>query len=286
MNKKEYTRQHTVPACYLANFGLNGNEGRESLLYVYDVQENKAGIDKSNNRPISKNFYDVEKLGEQKNLIEKFFCQIEGELATLLHNLLSSIVIDPQHRDISAIQIDKEKLSAQFAMLITRTQAFRDYFKSIYYQLKYGFPDANIPQFSKADFQRIHTSEILSFDMSNFYANLFCDWHWCFIINHTKLPFFTSDNPVTKILHSIDIDTPISDASPKVTYFVPLSPTIAVEIYHKDILKSDYVFLDVYKVEDIVPYNKEIIKHCTRFLFSNRNFGITKRAGDMIDDKN
>ena len=285
MNKKDYTRQHTVPACYLANFGVNGNKGRESLLYVYDVQDNKTGIDKVDNRPTSKNFYDVEELGEQKKLIEKFFGKIEGELATLLHDLLGSIAIDPQCRDTTSIQIDKENLAAQFAMLITRTQAFRENFNSFHGHIKDGFPYLNIPQLSKADLQHIHTSEILTFRMSNFYTNVFSDWHWCFIINHTSLPFFTSDNPVTKIIHGADMEAPISDASPEVTYFVPLSPTVAVEIFHKDILERDCSIFDVYKVENISPYNKEIIKNCTRFIFSNENFDALKRARDMIDGK-
>ena len=285
-NKDTVIHSHTVPVAYLANFGINGNEQRESRIYFYNVHENKTNQAKVGKFPVINHFYDINELGEQKQIIEKFFGnKIEGELATLLRGLLGTIIIDPQRRDCSSLQIEKEQLSAQFALLITRTEAFRDYYKDIYQQIKDGFPYADIPQYSKTDFQRIHTSEILDFGMSNFYANLFCDWHWVFIINHTELPFITSDNPVIRIDHSKKTNKPISAVSPEVTYFVPLSPTVAVEILHKDILKKDLVLFDVYQIKNVASYNKEIIKNCTRFLFSNKSFEALKCARDGINDE-
>ena len=285
-NKDTVIHSHTVPVAYLANFGINGNEQRESRIYFYNVHENKTNQAKVGKFPVINHFYDINELGEQKQIIEKFFGnKIEGELATLLRVLLGTIIIDPQRRDCSSLQIEKEQLSAQFALLITRTEAFRDYYKDIYQQIKDGFPYADIPQYSKTDFQRIHTSEILDFGMSNFYANLFSDWHWVFIINHTELPFITSDNPVIRIDHSKKTNKPISAVSPEVTYFVPLSPTVAVEILHKDILKKDLVLFDVYQIKNVASYNKEIIKNCTRFLFSNKSFEALKCARDGINDE-
>ena len=285
-NKDTVIHSHTVPAAYLANFGINGNEQRESRIYFYNVHENKTDQAKVGKFPVINHFYDINELGEQKQIIEKFFGnKIEGELATLLRVLLGTIIIDPQRRDCSSLQIEKEQLSAQFALLITRTEAFRDYYKDIYQQIKDGFPYADIPQYLKTDFQRIHTSEILDFGMSNFYANLFSDWHWVFIINHTELPFITSDNPVIRIDHSKKTNEPISAVSPEVTYFVPLSPTVAVEIFHKDILKNDLAFFDIYQIKNIASYNKEIIKNCSRFLFSNKSFEALKCARDKINDE-
>ena len=285
-NKDTTKHSHTVPVAYLANFGIAGNKKRDSMVYFYNVQDNKTDKAKVGKFPMINHFYDIKELGGQKQIIEKFFGdKIEGELATLLRVLLDTIIIDPRHRDCSSLQIEKEKLSAQFALLITRTEAFRDYYKDIYQQIKDGFPYADIPQYSKTDFQRIHTSEILDFGMSNFYANLFSDWHWAFIINHTELPFITSDNPVIRIDHSKITNEPISAASPEATYFVPLSPTVAVEIFHKDILKNDLAFFDIYQIKSIASYNKEIIKNCSRFLFSNKSFEALKCARDKINDE-
>ena len=285
-NKDVVKHSHTVPVAYLANFGIKGNEQRKSRVYFYNVQENKTDQATVEKFPVINHFYDINELGEQKQIIEKFFGdKIEGELAALLRDLLGTIIIDPRRRDGSSLQIEKEQLSAQFALLKTRTEAFRDYYKEIYQQLKDGFPYADMPQYSKADFQRIHTSEFLNFNRSKFYANLFSDWHWVFIINHTELPFITSDNPVIRIDHSKGINQPISDASPEVTYFVPLSPTVAVEIYHKDILKKDLTFFDICRPKNIASYNKEIFKNCSRFLFSNKSFEVLKCMGDKINDE-
>ena len=285
-NKDTIKHSHTVTVAYLANFGIAGNKKRDSMVYFYNVQDNKTDKAKVGKFPMINHFYDIKELGGQKQIIEKFFGdKIEGELATLLRVLLGTIIIDPQHRDCSSLQLEKEQLSAQFALLITRTEAFRDYYKDIYQQIKDGFPYADIPQYSKTDFQRIHTSEILDFGMSNFYANLFSDWHWAFIINHTELPFITSDNPVIRIDHSKITNEPISAASPEATYFVPLSPTVAVEIFHKDILKNDLAFFDIYQIKNIASYNKEIIKNCSRFLFSNKSFEALKCARDKINDE-
>lgn len=285
-NKDTTKHSHTVPVAYLANFGIAGNKKRDSMVYFYNVQDNKTDKAKVGKFPMINHFYDIKELGGQKQIIEKFFGdKIEGELATLLRVLLGTIIIDPQRRDCSSLQLEKEQLSAQFALLITRTEAFRDYYKDIYQQIKDGFPYADIPQYSKTDFQRIHTSEILDFGMSNFYANLFSDWHWAFIINHTELPFITSDNPVIRIDHSKITNEPISAASPEATYFVPLSPTVAVEIFHTDILKNDLAFFDIYQIKNIASYNKEIIKNCSRFLFSNKSFEALKCARDKINDE-
>ena len=285
-NKDTTKHSHTVPVAYLANFGIAGNKKRDSMVYFYNVQDNKTDKAKVGKFPMINHFYDIKELGGQKQIIEKFFGdKIEGELATLLRVLLGTIIIDPQRRDCSSLQLEKEQLSAQFALLITRTEAFRDYYKDIYHQIKDGFPYADIPQYSKTDFQRIHTSEILDFGMSNFYANLFSDWHWAFIINHTELPFITSDNPVIRIDHSKITNEPISAASPEATYFVPLSPTVAVEIFHTDILKNDLAFFDIYQIKNIASYNKEIIKNCSRFLFSNKSFEALKCARDKINDE-
>ena len=87
------------------------------------------------------------------------------------------------------------------------------------------------------------------------------------------------------IKHSKKTNEPISAVSPEVTYFVPLSPTVAVEIFHKDILKNDLAFFDIYQIKSIASYNKEIIKNCSRFLFSNKSFEALKCARDKINDE-
>ena len=278
-NENEVIRQHTVPVCYLANFGINGNQSRDSVVYFYNVQDGKADQSGVESFPVEKYFYDIENLGEHKQIIEKMFSEIEGELSTLLKELLDLIVIDPKDRESSIVQISTEQkntLSAQIAMQATRTRAFRDYFKSVHQQLKDGLPFADIPQYKKADFQRLHTTEILSFGMSNFYANLFDDRHWIFLINHTDTPFLTSDNPAIMIDNRKEKNGPISPVSDEATFYFPISPIVAIEIYDKNVLKNDLRYFDIYQDKNVRWYNGQILKNCTRFLFSNKDFKSAK----------
>ena len=278
-NENEVIRQHTVPVCYLANFGINGNQSRDSVVYFYNIQDGKADQSGVESFPVEKYFYNIESLGEHKQIIEKMFSEIEGELSTLLKELLDLIVIDPKDRESSIVQISTEQkntLSAQIAMQAARTRAFRDYFKSVHQQLKDGLPFADIPQYKKADFQRLHTTEILSFGMSNFYANLFDDRHWVFLINHTDTPFLTSDNPAIMIDNRKEKNGPISPVSDEATFYFPISPIVAIEIYDKKVLKNDLRYFDIYQDKNVRWYNGQILKNCTRFLFSNKDFKSAK----------
>ena len=72
-NKDTVIHSHTVPVAYLANFGINGNEQRESRIYFYNVHENKTNQAKVGKFPVINHFYDINELGEQKQIIEKFF---------------------------------------------------------------------------------------------------------------------------------------------------------------------------------------------------------------------
>ena len=132
--KDEVVHQHTVPVCYLANFGMHGNQGRKSSLYHFNTLDGKTGSSGVVAFTVEKNFYDVEELGDNKQAIEKFFGIIEGEYATLLRTILDLVIVDPKDRVNPTVKLSsdqKDVFSAQIAMQIIRTRAFRDYYKSI-----------------------------------------------------------------------------------------------------------------------------------------------------------
>lgn len=112
--------------------------------------------------------------------------------------------------------------------------------------------------------------------MSNFYANLFDDRHWVFLINHTDMPFLTSDNPVIMIDNRKEKSATLSPDSDKATFYFPISPTVAIEIYDKNVRKNDMGYFDIYLVENVEWYNTKIRENCTRFLFSNKDFNSAK----------
>ncbi|MCR4621706.1 MAG: DUF4238 domain-containing protein [Clostridiales bacterium] len=266
-------KQHTVPVCYLANFGINGNEQRLSWIYYYSILDDKGGMCRVDNIAYENGFYNIDELGKQKEIIENMYANmVEPELTEILKRLYSLIKINPSERESSIIRLsndEKEHMAAIIAMLLTRTRSYRNRYKNIFGQLEQSFPDGVIPHYKKEDYQRIHTQAIIGFQDSNFFANLLNDRNWVFLINHTEIPFLTSDNPVVQINHSEEEH--LSPVDPRISFYYPLSPNIGLEIYHKDTLKTDMGYFDVYLDKHVEWYNTNISCYCSRHVFSNKD---------------
>lgn len=270
----EIKHQHIVPVCYLANWGINGNQGRESEVYFFNVNNHQVRISSVNKLPTEKYFYDIPELCEKKQLLENFFVGIEGRYATLLQKLLKRIGdrqnINNNKEPLLSTE-DKSELTAQFAMQIVRTQAFRSNYEHTWTTLKESFPWANIPDFTKGDIQAMHTYEIMSLRMARFYANLLNDRNLVFLINRSTSPFLTSDNPGIFINHSTNLSEPMSPVAKDVTFYMPLSPKVAVEFYHKSILRFPEVCIPLDFSRIVHAYNRTLRDECVRFMLSNKN---------------
>lgn len=271
---EEKKHQHTVPVCYLANWGIDGNQGRHSKIYFLNIYSHQAGVSSLEKFPTVNCFYDIPELGERKKSLENSFMHIEGDYSTLLRKVLQCIESDRETHCTKEPVLSSEykaELAAQFAIQIVRTPAFRNYYKYAYESLNKGLPFAEIPVFNDDDFQRVHTNEIMSFDMANFYANLLSDRNWLLLINHSETSFLTSDNPGIFINHRENLAKPVSPAAKEVTFYMPLSPKVAVELYHKEVLKTPEmsIYIDYSKI--INSYNWRLRNKCTRFMVSNKN---------------
>ena len=278
---KEYTKQHIVPSCYIANFGANGNEGRKSSIYYYLKEKGISGCGCAGDFPVEGNYYDIPELGENKKILELLFQKIETDLSNLLKELICSITFEKKDRKGCYVDYPLSKrqaLSAQFAMQIQRTNLLRKQFEYIYDQLKAHVPCGSIPDYDKADFKRLQNTQILSFDLAHFYANMFNDKKWVIIVNHTELPFLTSDNPLIAINHGKNVH--VSAVSDDLTYYIPISPLFAIEMYPKSVKWNDLFCFDEYDIKNIALYNMYIERECTRMLFSNKDFGFIKELLD------
>lgn len=262
-------KQHTVPACYLANFGIDGNKKRDSLIYFLNIESDKTGITKVSDIVYQNCFYDEPELGKNSQILEDVFCRIEGDYADLLRNLLQNISSDNLKEYVISAR-EKEELSAQFAIQRVRTEEYRNFYKYIYKQLKEGLPWADIPDYKKKEFRALHVQDLLNFKSANFYANMFTDRDWIFLVNCTDLPFITSDNPIICIEEKSD-GKGLSAASPKVMYYIPLSPKISVVMVHKDLNKGNCCW-NIRNADFVRLLNRQLYKQCTRFLLSNVPF--------------
>lgn len=261
--------QHYVPVCYLANFGINGNQGRESTIFFYNFINKHLGEANVNTFPKESYFYDIDELGDNKQIIDEVYSQLEGEYSELLKEVL--VLAEQRENLLLSLSNKKHKLADFFAIQIERSKAIREYYKAVYYELKSKLPSEYIPDYDKNDFKRLHNISILDGRLANFYANLFSDRKWVFLVNHTDVPFVTSDNPCIQINHSNDMNEIISPVSIKATHYIPLSPSLAIEIYEKNISRNDFSYFDFYRKEHIIWYNLNMKEQCTMYLFSNKN---------------
>ncbi len=271
--------QHYVPACYLANFGTDGNKGRNSKVYFINKRELKLNCSNVESFPKENCFYDVDAPEEKKHVVDDMYTRMEGEYSTLLKKLISLVVLEPSERMDQKVMLtkdDKGVLAAYLSMQITRTRAFRDRIQGIYQQIKDGFPWVPIPSYTDKDYRRVHIRVLLESNSMHFFANMFEDRNWVFYINHTDVPFFTSDNPIIAIDYDAHHRSPKSAAHPMLGYYFPLTPQIAIGFFDKKKVFCDMCYMDIYKEEDIVGYNGELLRQSTRFVFSDTDFRTIK----------
>ena len=230
-NRTKGKGQHYVPACYLANFGIDCNKGRDSKVYFINKRELKLNCSNVESFPKENCFYDIDTLDEKKHAVDDMYTRMEGEYSTLLKKLIGLVILEPSERVNQKVLLskdDKGELAAHLSMQITRTRAFRDRIQGIYQQIKDGFPWAPIPSYTDKDFRRVHIGVLLGTNSMHFFANMFEDRNWVFYINHTDVPFFTSDNPIIAIDYDSHDSSPKSAAHPMLGYYFPLTPQIAI----------------------------------------------------------
>ena len=261
---EEKVKQHFVPCCYLANFGISGNDKRATEIYAYDTNTFKTQRASVESFAFSNNFYNLDIPNNQKGL-EDFFCIVEGDYSEILKQVLSL----PRNKTINREQ--KEALAAQFAIQHIRTKAHRDQYWEILKALAQIVPEAKLKHVykSKIEYLRsLHVKEIMSFDSIRFFANLLLDRIWIIWRNETETPFYTSDNPVCTIFHG---DPRSSIAAPDVEIYIPLSPSMAVSAYDKSIIEADRdrAVAGICDKRIIDGFNLYLLPYCTQFVFSN-----------------
>ena len=261
---EDKVKQHYVPCCYLANFGIDGNKKRETEIFAYDSTSFMVRRASVETFAYSNKFYDLDNPEKQK-VLENFFARVEGDYS----DILQQVLVLPRNKTINREQ--KEALAAQFAIQHIRTKAHRDQYWEILKALAQIVPEAKLKHVykSKKEYLRsLHVKEIMSFNSIRFFANLLLDRTWIIWRNETGTPFYTSDNPVCTIFHG---DPHSSIAAPDVEIYIPLSPSMAVSAYDKSIIEADRdrAVAGICDRRIIDGFNLYLLPYCTQFVFSN-----------------
>ena len=79
-------RHHSIPQFYLAGFTSDGTKG--GWLYATDISTGKQWKCKSEGVAHSRDYFRVDVPGPDPFVIERFFADIEGQMATALRTVI------------------------------------------------------------------------------------------------------------------------------------------------------------------------------------------------------
>jgi hypothetical protein len=252
---KEKIKQHYVPQFYLRLFSP---EEKGNYVYCYD-KENKKSFRTSVRWVCYENgFYD----DENKTIkpIEEAFSIYEKECSTLFSKVINA-------EDLSILNIVELANFLAFLLLFKqRTKKRRDivsYARKIWVErINTKFSDWKVVP--KSDNWQQSDHLLFMVDMFEEEARILCKNNWELIVNQTKMPFWTSDDPLIQQL--VGNDKRFNEHYIK-NYF-PLTPRILIHSepmigngvrVFKTIITSEWVISNL---------NRLTLKNARRFVIS------------------
>lgn len=289
-------KQHYVPQVYLKFFAQKRRKVWE--IIVADKKNKKPYLANVRDVAFEKNFYTVEKLGEQKYVYEKFFAEHVEPLISKSFNQLISLCTSVFSKDRDNV-INKRLRSALSLIVITqllRTPKSRAYqydiskrifptaLENIIEKLNpYIFPDQKerLQTLNLDDmFKELDMSFITDIDRIKRFAEIIYNKHWIIYRNddYKKTPFMTSDHPVVQFnmegfSTSLE-DNGIGNKNSVIHY--PINPQLILAMYDKrnfffqsmNDLDGQLVFLDIKKdISYINKANQMQYEQCTQHAF-------------------
>lgn len=115
-------RHHFVPACYLASFTSAGD--RDSTFHAVDLTTGAARPTTPNNEGWRRGFYNVDVDGEDLELVENAFAEIEGHIAPILQQVARAQRLPQADEQVGS-------LLYFMALQLARTPRMRDGFSKM-----------------------------------------------------------------------------------------------------------------------------------------------------------
>ena len=285
-------KQHYVPQFYLKNFALLKN----GQYFVNCFDKVTLSTFKVNVKDVAceKLFYEVP--DAPANSFENALSDFERQIPQVYNKMVSS-------SSISCLKWREKGIIAQFvALQMLRTREMREYILDIAKGIKECIGDRpTTEQLSKEikeattetsaqRHQLVHIAETLL--GKNRIVDMLLDLKWIMLENQTKIPFWTSDNPITR--YNPNDYSPYGNLGILcwgIQIFMPLNPKLGLMFCDP----IEYYFMcdkEYCEKENLVFYNTLQLQSNTRHIFSiNSDFGIAKkwlseyRTGGEIDRK-
>jgi len=254
-------KSHFVPQFYLRNFGES--------LFLFDKKKGKVHSATPRTVAHKSNFYGPIIDGIQP--LESAFSQIEGESNIAIRELI-------EMEDVSKISTSNFLNLCKFvALQYLRTEEKRTQIEE---SGNFAFRElfaASHPHIDRQLIERLHTTDALNLRVHLNAIKDYTDWaavisqmKFILLINKTKFPFWTSDNPVT-LHNSIDY-TPYSGLGivvEGIEMHIPINPKMGLVICDPQKFKNFPSRLQVNNDIVVLRENWLQVDSSTRFLYSN-----------------
>lgn len=258
IKKQSKIRQHYIPQFYLRNFGDN--------LCCFDKKEERKFNSTPENIAVKSDFYG----GEYEGLpsLEKMFSQIENIHSIAIKKLL-------EVKDYYKLAHDgKVSICEFFALQFLRTESQRNEIIHIFEEAINFAAGKVIPKevkvtLSKQGKIKQHLNMIKEYKR---FAILFFNMKFITQENHTAIPFWTSDNPITKQneydKHALGNLGVINKG---IEIHLPISPKISIWAVDPILFMHNPTVYDIYKKQHVIRENFLQLNFSSRFVYSNTN---------------
>ena len=284
-NEQKVKLQHYVPRVYLKNFSKNN--GKEYYIYCFDKQNNKSFQTNIKDIAFEKEFYD--KISEEQ-VTEKTLRAIETEVGGVIPKLLKIKDIDKlsdEEKDILS-----EFIAYQMIRVKETREALKDtakqFFKKYEDQLAPELKNQVLDSMKEESLRNIH-KDIIG-EMNEFKKRI-KDMKWILVINKSRFPFWTSDNPVAEY-NAIDL-SPYGNIGLECLGFemhIPIHPKIVLIICDPRTFSHEPTNKVIKDYRQVVRERDYQVRYSTRFIFSNEaNFSFAQmmlRENPKIGDPN
>ena len=174
----EFKNQHFVPRCHLENFSSDSN-GPKNRICIFNIKRDKLIIDASIRNQCSDDYFYGDKFEEQK------FHQFESWYAEALKEILRG------NMSVAA----GEKLRAFLIIQHARTEGAAKTL-STYSAMYREAIDPERRDFPTGEGWDVKTALKESLATAAYIHKFFYDLKWAIVINKSRVPFITSDDPV------------------------------------------------------------------------------------------
>jgi len=220
--------QHYVPQILLRMHvkDASAKKGAEQV-WCFDKKTDKVFSPNIKGVLSGSRFYEVEVNGKMLSL-EEPLTAIEGQVSPILTQLVRD------QRLAALSKEDRFTIASFCAVQFIRTQAFRDRIKDVNEGVAEALRKRGIDPSEVSNFKTLSEDEIKSFsldmlaDAPGKYGPHFLSKHWHLIGSTAEDPFHVGDHPVVLDNDVVGGRGSLGLASPGVTIYLPLSPTLCL----------------------------------------------------------